>query len=324
MVVCDAGPAVLDPAPVRPFWARQVGHDDAWIGRDLWEGLLQQFVGRVVVEDPEDFATLRQRPAIYLANHQVQIESLLITHLLAGFTDRAVTTMANAKHQQRWIGWILRLLFGGDEGVDPAWILYFDQSKPQSMAEHLAALEPKLRAGQTSFFLHPQGTRSQHAAESLRTVSSTILDYAVRLQLPIVPVRFTGGLPLQPIEGKAEFPVGYGAQDYWIGASIEAAEIAALPYAERAPRVVAAIEALGPAPAEEQLAPADATFAADVAAWRAERGVGEVEAVFAQVLARLPSPSPQTRAVVDALWKGHRLPERLARDPWRGLVDRLG
>jgi len=308
VVVRDGeAPSVLDPAPVRPFWAKQVGHDDGWVGRDLWEGLLQQFVRRVVITDPDDFAVVRTRPALFLGNHQVQIESLLITHLLAGLTDRAVTTMANAKHQKRWIGWILRLLFGGSEQVDPEWILYFDQSKPQSMAGHLDALEPGLRDGSKSFFLHPQGTRSQHAAESLKTVSSTILDYAVRLQLPIVPVRFTGGLPVEPIEGKLEFPVGYGAQDYYIGKAIMPEVLSALPYAERSRAVVGTIESLGPAPSEERPAAANPRLQQAVSRRRVEAKVGEVEAMFVEVLRGVQAPSAQTRAVLAAVLEGRPL-----------------
>lgn len=308
VVVRDAEhPALLDPAPVRPFWARQVGHDDAWLGRDLWEGLLQQFVRRVVITDPDDFAQVRVRPALFLGNHQVQIESLLITHLLAGLTDRAVTTMANAKHQTRWIGQILRELFGGPQRRDPDWILYFDRSQPESMAGLLAGLEPGLRNGTTSFFLHPQGTRSQHAAESVTTVSSTILDMAVRLQLPIVPVRFSGGLPIEPIDGKLEFPVGYGAQDYWIGPSISPEALSALPYAERSRTVVAAIESLGPVPSAELPAAPDPGLSQRVSRRSQRSELDEVESVFVEVLQGLTSPSEQTRAVLQAVEQGHRI-----------------
>lgn len=324
VLVRDApSPARLDPAPVRPFWARQAGHDDGWVGRDLWEGLLQQFVGRVVITDPEDFSVVRTRPALFLANHQVQIESLLITHLLAGLTDRAVTTMANAKHQQRWIGWILRLLFGGPQERDPDWILYFDQSQPQSMAGLLGGLEPGLRDGSTSFFLHPQGTRSQHAAESVTTVSSTILDLAVRLQLPIVPIRFTKGLPVEPIEGKLEFPVGYGAQDYWIGPSILPETLAALPYAQRSRTVVAAIESLGPAPGDEQPAAPDVGFAERVASRRAEHNTPEVESVFVEILRGLEAPSAQSRAVLAAVLEGRPLASDQDTPAFRRLVQGL-
>ena len=308
VVVRDAAtPPRLDPAPVRPFWARQAGHDDAWLGRDLWEGLLQQFVRRVVLTDPDDFARVRTRPALFLANHQIQIESLLITHLLAGLTGRAVTTMANAKHQERWIGQVLRQLFGGPQRHDPDWILYFDRSQPESMAGLLGGLEPGLREGTTSFFLHPQGTRSQHAAESLTTVSSTILDMAVRLQLPIVPVRFSGGLPVEPIDGKLEFPVGYGAQDYWIGASISPETLSALPYAERSRCVVAAIESLGPDPAAEQPAAPDPSLQQRVARRSQQSDLDEVESVFVEILQGLESPSEQTRAVLRAVEQGRRI-----------------
>ncbi|MBV1858414.1 MAG: 1-acyl-sn-glycerol-3-phosphate acyltransferase [Nannocystaceae bacterium] len=324
VVVRDApARSVLDPAPVRPFWARQAGHDQGWVGRDLWEGLLQQFVGRVLITDPDDFAQVRTRPALFLANHQVQIESLLITHLLAGLTDRAVTTMANAKHQQRWIGWILRLLFGGPEHRDPDWILYFDQSQPQSMAGLLAGLEPGLRDGSTSFFLHPQGTRSQHAAESVTTVSSTILDLAVRLQLPIVPVRFTGGLPIEPIEGKLEFPVGYGAQDYWIGPSIQPETLSSLPYAQRSRCVVEAIESLGPVAGDDEPAPPDLGLCERVASRRSAHGTGEVESVFVEVLRGLHAPSAQSREVLQAVLEGRPLAADQDSSALRKLVQGL-
>ncbi len=318
-----AAPSLLDPASVRPFWARQVGHEQGWVGRDLWEGLLQQFVHRVVITCPDDFAQVRTRPALFLANHQVQIESLLITHLLAGLTERAVTTMANAKHQQRWIGWILRLLFGGAEHRDPDWILYFDQSLPQSMAGLLAGLEPRLRAGTTSFFLHPQGTRSQHAAESVTTVSSTILDLAVRLQLPIVPVRFSKGLPVEPIEGKLEFPVGYGAQDYWIGPSIQPEVLAALPYAQRSRCVVEAIESLGPPPGEDRPATPDLAFCERVARRRAQHDAPEVESVFVEILRGLEAPSAQSRAVLAAVLEGRPLAADQDTPAFRRLVQGL-
>ena len=155
--------------------------------------------------------------------------------------------------------------------------------------------------------MHPQGTRSQHAAESLTTVSSTILDLAVRLELPIVPVRFSGGLPLESIEGKLEFPVGYGAQDYWIGGAIHPEQLKALPYAERARAVVGAIESLGPAPKDELPAAADPRLEQAVSRRRVETGVGEVEAVFVEVLRGLENPSAQTWAVMAAVLEGRPL-----------------
>ena len=136
---------------------------------------------------------------------------------------------------------------------------------------------------------------------------------------------------MEPIDGKLEFPAGYGAQDYYIGPAIHAETLDALPYAERAPAVVAAIESLGPSPADERPAPPDLRLQRAVDHRRAATGVGEVEAMFVEVLRALcddaasteAGPSAQTRAILDAVLKGRDLPQSMATPALTALVHGL-
>jgi 3-hydroxymyristoyl/3-hydroxydecanoyl-(acyl carrier protein) dehydratase/1-acyl-sn-glycerol-3-phosphate acyltransferase len=299
-----AGTRSLDLAPLHRFWNPLLGVSAHWLGQDLWEGLIQRYVGRLVVEDPEGLAGLRGRGAIFVGNHQVQIESLLITIVLSGLLGTPVVTMANAKHEQRWIGWLLRTLFSYPGCRDPGSILYFDQSKPGSMQETLARLKPDLAAGRRAFFLHPQGTRSQSCREPMTKISSLFLDLALELELPIVPVRFAGGLPVQPVSGKLEFPVGHCHQDYTIGAPISPETLRDLEYGERSRHVLSAMNALGPAPQHERPNASDPTFSKLVKQWQNETGASEIDATFLRILLEVEDKGPEATSLVEGARRG--------------------
>ncbi|MCA9647831.1 MAG: polyketide synthase dehydratase domain-containing protein, partial [Myxococcales bacterium] len=273
----------LDLSSVRNHWTAALGVNGSWLGSDLWEGLIERFVERVVLTAPDAFYALAGKPAIYVANHQVQIESLLITNLLSALSGTQVVTMANAKHEKRWIGWILRSLFSYPGARDPRAIVYFDQSAPDSMFHILADLKQRLSQGD-SFFVHAQGTRAQSCREATSKLSSLFVDLAVEQNLPIVPVRFSGGLPVEPCEGKLEFPVGFGRQDYWVGEPIAPEVLSALPYAARRSHVLDAINGLGPAPHGESPHPPDPNFEGEVRRWMQLSGVDEVRATLLMTL----------------------------------------
>jgi 1-acyl-sn-glycerol-3-phosphate acyltransferase len=281
------------------FWNPLLGISSQWLGQDLWEGLIQRYVGRVVIEDPDAFAELSGRGAIFVGNHQVQIESLLITNILSALTGTQVAPLANAKHEQRWIGWILRALGGYPGGRDPESVLYFDQSKPESMFEILTQLKPELASGRRVFFVHPQGTRSQSCRDPVTKISSLFLDLALELELPIVPVRFAGALPVQPVFGKLEFPIAHCAQDYHIGAPIPSERLRDLAYAERGRHVLSAMNALGPPHHREKPNPGDSAFAASVRQWQKETGASEVEATFFRILQEVEDPGAETVRLID-------------------------
>jgi 3-hydroxymyristoyl/3-hydroxydecanoyl-(acyl carrier protein) dehydratase/1-acyl-sn-glycerol-3-phosphate acyltransferase len=306
------------------FWSSLLGLDSQWLGQDLWEGLIQRYVGRVVIEDPEAFAALKGRGAIFVGNHQVQIESLLITNMLSALGDTQVITMANAKHEQRWIGWILQMLATYPGATDPKSILYFDQLRPDSMFQLLEDLKPDLAAGTRSFFVHPQGTRSQSCRDPVTKISSLFLDLAIDLEIPIVPIRISGGLPIEPVPGKLEFPMAHGPQDYTIGKPIPAQELGELAYVERGRRVLAELNALAPSVKEEKPNAGDFDFTARVAKWQKETGASEIEATFFRVLQEASGAGEETQRLIEG---ARRRSLRVGTDPksaWLGsLATRL-
>ncbi len=316
----DAASRRLDLSRLHGFWNPLLGVSAHWLGQDLWEGLIQRYVGRVVIEDPVGLARLRGRGAIFVGNHQVQIESLLITNILASLIETPVVTLANAKHERGWIGWLLRSLFSYPGCRDPKSIVYFDRSKPDSMFEILASLKPDLASGRRGFFVHTAGTRSQGCREPLRTISSLFLDLALELELPIVPVRFSGGLPVEPISGKLEFPIAHCAQEYTIGAPILPETLRGLAYGERGRHVLSAMNSLGAPLEHEQPNAPDRAFTRLVAKWQTETGTSEIEATFFRVLQELEQPGPEMTRLLEGARAG-RL--RLAADPGSAWLAEL-
>ncbi len=57
---------------------------------------------------------------------------------------------------------------------------------------------------------------------------------AIAARVPIVPVRFVGGLPIEPLATRSEFPIGMGRQDIYLGTPIHPETVAALEAPPRA------------------------------------------------------------------------------------------
>ena len=94
--------------------------------------------------------------------------------------------------------------------------------------------------------VHADGTRSVSSSQRVERLTSTLLDMAIEMAMPIVPVYFAGGLPEEPLPHKLEVPYGHAAQDYIFGRPILPEELRGRPYAELRRYVMDAINALAP------------------------------------------------------------------------------
>lgn len=234
-----------DWQPVRSWWAKNIGREMGWLGDLLFSALLSRYVRHVIVEDPAATQQLREHSVLLLANHQVQIESILGSGIASWLTDTTVVTVSNAKHEDRWVGKLSRALGGGqDTGLRN--ILYFDQRKPHSFLSILDRAKQDIAERGSSMLVHAPGTRQTSSTQRVCAITSTLLDMALEMSLPIVPLHFAGGLPVQPLEHKLQVPYRHAAQDYIFGSPIMPGELAALPYAQRRTRVLNAINALAP------------------------------------------------------------------------------
>jgi len=305
------------------YWQPLRQTPDSWLGHDLLDGLMDRYVNQIHIAGADTLANLHVRPAIYLANHQVQIESLIISNLLPALTGVAMTTVANAKHEGRWIGEMIRALdaYPGCRPVEQ--LAYFDPADPASMYALIDRVRTTMQTSTHSFFVHTDGTRAQSCRQPTTKCSSVFLDLALELDVPIVPIRFIGGLPVDPIEGKAEFPVGHGSQDYWIGGPIEPDQLRSLPLRDRVDYVIDAINTLGGTNRNEMPLPSDAAFADRVDAWQDRTGCDEVFATAWQILADAAAPSEETLTLRGAAAAGTYRSDGTAQGDWLGDIANL-
>jgi hypothetical protein len=116
---------------------------------------------------------------------------------------------------------------------------------------------------------------------------------AIASGVPVVPVRFVGGLPAEPGATRLEFPWMLGQQDLWLGRPIAPGTLAALPYKERKELVVGAINALGPPHSDEQPLPGDPALLGAASAWAERTGASAEHAVILETLRRMPAPGAE-------------------------------
>ncbi len=303
--VTDAAAPSVDLAPVESHWRTRFGIG-AWPVEDLYYGLIERFVGDVVIADPEAFARVRGRSCLYLANHQVAVESLLFSVLVSALSDVATVTLAKAEHRGSWVGELIRHSFTYPGITDPNLITFFDREDRESLMRIIGELAQEMAQRGKSVMVHVEGTRALSCRQPVMKMSSAFIDMAFAVGAPIVPVRFVGALPVDDLAERLEFPLGYGRQDIWIGRPIEPDALRALPLKERKQVVLDAINGLGPASAREQPTAPDAAFARRVAAWTPRCGESTEHAVLLATLEALEAyRSEATPRLVEAVREGH-------------------
>jgi 1-acyl-sn-glycerol-3-phosphate acyltransferase len=235
---------LVDVTGARNFWRRRLGAT-AGTHEDLVDALASAFVNRIVIEDPAAFDAIRGRPAIFVANHQVAIESLLLAGLVAGLHERILVALAKAEHRDSWLGRLARSIASVSGDTDPENLVFFDRADAASLLTIVNGLRARLTASDASILVHVEGTRARVANAPVQRMSSIWVDLALASDAVVVPVRFTRGLPLNEVATSLEFPIGYWKQDYYIGRPIRPEELRPLNLIERQRRVLGAINALG-------------------------------------------------------------------------------
>jgi 3-oxoacyl-(acyl-carrier-protein) synthase/3-hydroxymyristoyl/3-hydroxydecanoyl-(acyl carrier protein) dehydratase/1-acyl-sn-glycerol-3-phosphate acyltransferase len=292
------GQGSLEIAPVRAFWTGWFDRDP-WPVEDIYYGLIERFVRRVVLTDPTAFEAVRGRSLLYVANHQVGVESLVFSIVASGLTEVPTVTLAKAEHRHTWLGRLIAHCFDYPGVSDPKVITFFDRDDKKSLPRIIGELAAEMAGPGRSVMVHVEGTRALSCQTPVQKMSGAFLDMAMRVGAAVVPVRFVGGLPVEPLETRAEFPPGMGRQDIWIGRPMEPPELAAVPYGPRKQLVIDAINSLGPAHAEETPLPGDPGFAARVAQWQQEHPqVSEEHAVLARMLSERVGRCDETTEIL--------------------------
>jgi 1-acyl-sn-glycerol-3-phosphate acyltransferase len=293
------------------YWRDRLGVG-GWCVEDMYFAMAEKFVRRVVLADPDAFSRIRGRSALFVANHQVAVESFLFALLNPGLTGVPSVVLAKSEVRTRWLDEFLTLAEGYPGVALPSFIIYMNQKNPLEVLATFRRCREQMESGGLSALVHVEGTRSVTCTEPVRVISSSLIDMAIDAGAPIVPVRFVGGLPREPLEKRLHVPVGYGSQDYHFGRPILPEELREIPYADRRNVVLEAINGLGVAAADETPNPPDPEFERETHEWMAATGTDEEYSILLRALQRLRQPCHEMRVILDAARDGVL---RVGRDP---------
>ena len=99
----DAASVALDLSTVQRFWHERANAGGT-LAEDLTLALMQRFVRRVEIVDPAGYAALCGRGVLYLANHQLDLESALFVSIIAASQGTVTTAIARQELGESWIG----------------------------------------------------------------------------------------------------------------------------------------------------------------------------------------------------------------------------
>jgi hypothetical protein len=213
-------------------------------------------------------------------------------------------TLAKMEHKTTWLGRLIDLCFRYPGVADPKVITFFDREDKTSLVRILGELAAEMAGPGRSVMVHVEGTRSLSCRTPVEKMSGAFIDMAIRVGAPIVPVRFVGGLPTEPLVKRIEFPVGMGRQDIHFGRPLFPEALATMHYGRRKEVVIDAINALGPANAAEVPFPGDPAFAAEVDAWMERTSAAPEHATLACTLAGMDAPTEAVRRLLSANTSG--------------------
>ena len=265
---------------------------------DVFAALTRQFVSSVYVEDPIAMERLKGKPVLYLANHQVGVESLLFMTLMKALNGNSMRAIAKAEHQSSVYGQLQDFRDKNLGGVSPIGMYFFDRKDRMSIFSCLEQFAKERSELGVSLLCHVEGTRAFIKDQDVKTVSSIFIDLAKKHQLPIVPVCFVGGLPVEnSAKERYEYPYGLGKQQYRLGRPIMPEEFASLGLKDAINRVLVGINSLQVNDFSEMRP--DSEFSKRVSEFESQ-GAGRNEAVLWASLSSYGSEEPR----VELLKKG--------------------
>jgi len=303
IVVRAAGEAAFDTSEVKAFWREWFGIG-AFPVEDIYYGLMSSFVEAMHVTDARAMRALRGKPILYLGNHQVGIESLLFSIIVSAVNRTPTLTLAKVEHRETWLGRLIAHCLAYPGVNDPGMIAYFDREDPASLLKIVKELAEGISGQPRSLMIHVEGTRALCCAQPVEKMSGVFIDMALELGIPIVPVRFTGGLPRKALAERTEFPVELGKQEYWLGAPLMPEELSALPYKERTEFVLAAINGLGVGHRVERPGEGNAALVADVTYWKKCSGASAPHAAVLCALRLMSQPGEAITRLIEGSRSG--------------------
>lgn len=290
--------AFLDWKRIRECWVKHTGSRRFF--QDLLGVLCGTFVSRIVLQNPKAFAAVSSGPVIYLANHQIGIESPLFMALSYAMTGLPIQAVAKPDHVDAWLSFLMAFAQDSLGDQQPFRLMYFDRQNPLGLIESLKKSGPL----DSSLLVHVEGTRSLTADQPVTRMSSIFLDMAIEKGIPMVPVRFVGGLPKEATESRLDFPFDNGKQDYIFGTPVLPEQLKSLPYGQRPKFIMDKINTLGPDKNEDVLLPPSREFAANTRFFVENLGLPRIQAMLFSILQAIDDPSEETAVLINAVQSG--------------------
>ncbi len=267
---------------------------------DLLGALFGTFVSRVVVQNPAAFAEVASGPLIFLANHQIGLESPLFMALAYAMTGLPIEAVAKPDHINAWLAFLLAFAQDSLGDGHPFRLMYSDRQNPQGLLDALKATGKR----EASLLVHVEGTRAAAAGQPVVRLSSVFLDMAIEKNLPLIPLRFVGGLPAEALTERLDFPFGNGKQDYIIGAPVMPEQLKKMPYGQRPRFLMDLINSLGPGKGEDLPLPADKNFVAKTRFFIDTFGFAKMQAMLFAILQMIDDPCEETAQLIKAVQSG--------------------
>jgi 3-hydroxymyristoyl/3-hydroxydecanoyl-(acyl carrier protein) dehydratase/1-acyl-sn-glycerol-3-phosphate acyltransferase len=283
---------------IRDHWRGHFGLG-AWPVEDLYLALVSAFIRDVHVADAQALAAMPQGSALFVANHQVGVESLMFSLLAPLWTGTLTSTLAKAEHQQSWLGKLCQLAFSYPGARDPQLLVFFEREDRAALPGVLAQLALDMRGGRSAM-IHVEGTRALQCRAPVQKLSAAVIELAIEADRPVVPVRFAGALPVMPASQRLEFPYGCAAQSIWVGSPIDPGALRALGLKQRKERVLQAMNELGPALLHETPNPPNPALAQAAREWQAATGASPEHAMLMAALRCYPVESPLSSQLLEA------------------------
>ena len=294
--VVDAGLPELDLPAVRSFWSDHAHAEPAPQLAAFFFNLCRRFVKRVVATNPAKLRELHGKPVLFLANHQAMLESFVFSVLGPVITGTPVMALAKKEQRDSLLVQTSLAACSAFAGTPDTPIVYFDRSDPSALLPIMGAFRRAIVEEGRSVMVHVEGVRGRSCRTPVQKISGSLLDLAIDTATPIVPVRFTGGLPVEPFTtGKLDFPWKFGAQEYILGAPIQPETLSALNLRERKGIVLNAINELGPKDQEVPF-PGDSDFEMQVRNRAIDTIISETEAALIEC-----AGLPKSARIVDFL-----------------------
>ncbi|PLS02326.1 lysophospholipid acyltransferase family protein [Neobacillus cucumis] len=305
------------------FWSGVHGVSD-WIVEDIYIGLAEKFIRNIVLTDVKNFETLKGKPVLYLANHQTAVESLLFIYMVGGLSQTLVTAIAKQEHTETWLGKLHSHSHEHPNGTPHNALMYFDRSKPVSFIEILRKIELEMKNNHTSILIHTEGTRALTCRQETTKVNRRMVQLAIQANIPIVPIRFIGGLPIEESDERTEFPIHFGTQDFYVGSPIFPEEIKDLEFSQQKEMILQAINHLGMLANCEKPNKPDLDFSRKVEVCMNQFGVPVEFATILKVWEMKSHPSPELLDFLERLKKSELTFGQSPMEKWlSGLADCL-